>query len=63
MAESRAAEVAVSWFHLMTAPMTACLAVKVVLRQVGSTSGSMAVKMTATGACLMAVNWVHAMVE
>ena len=39
MAESRAAEVAVSWFHLMNAPITSCLAVKVVLRQVGSTSG------------------------
>ena len=39
MAASRAAEVAVSCVHLMTAPMTDALAMKVVLRRVGSTSG------------------------
>ena len=39
MTEGRAVEVAVSWVHLMTAPMTDPLAVRVVLRRVGSTSG------------------------
>ena len=39
MTAGRAAEVAVSWLHLMTAQMTDPLTVRVVLRRVGSTSG------------------------
>ena len=39
MAASRAAEVAVSCVHLMTAPTTDGLAMKVVLRRVVSNSG------------------------